>query len=216
MCRSCYSASRWRRHCTLSTSSDFVVSATLCSSAAFSGPIFVPSPKVTLGKERGLTFPSQRLRQHPLTPLCPIVQGARGKPAPGPLEPSILELKDFYMTDPISRASQTMAKCVQAVQNMNWGRAREITDGDLTKPRLGANRFDAKVFRCDETELGVSLDVGSVLYEVRIISLVGTRDLKYYVHDFSLTINSCQAVGLSYSCLVKWHGGVEKSCLYKS
>jgi NADH dehydrogenase (ubiquinone) Fe-S protein 1 len=26
------------------------------------------------------------------------------------------ELKDFYMTDPITRASQTMAKCVQATQ----------------------------------------------------------------------------------------------------
>jgi len=26
------------------------------------------------------------------------------------------ELEDFYMTDTISRASQTMAKCVQAVR----------------------------------------------------------------------------------------------------
>ncbi|KAK5861042.1 hypothetical protein PBY51_022468 [Eleginops maclovinus] len=33
----------------------------------------------------------------------------------GPLVPPQLTVKDFYMTDPISRASQTMAKCVKAV-----------------------------------------------------------------------------------------------------
>ncbi|CAF1649053.1 unnamed protein product, partial [Didymodactylos carnosus] len=32
------------------------------------------------------------------------------------LIPPITELKDFYMTDPISRASLTMAKCVKAVE----------------------------------------------------------------------------------------------------
>ncbi|XP_067370834.1 NADH-ubiquinone oxidoreductase 75 kDa subunit, mitochondrial-like isoform X2 [Channa argus] len=32
-----------------------------------------------------------------------------------PLVPQQLTVKDFYMTDPISRASQTMAKCVKAV-----------------------------------------------------------------------------------------------------
>ncbi|XP_041056273.1 NADH-ubiquinone oxidoreductase 75 kDa subunit, mitochondrial [Carcharodon carcharias] len=32
-----------------------------------------------------------------------------------PLVPPQLTIKDFYMTDPISRASQTMAKCVKAV-----------------------------------------------------------------------------------------------------
>ncbi|XP_044073860.1 NADH-ubiquinone oxidoreductase 75 kDa subunit, mitochondrial-like isoform X1 [Siniperca chuatsi] len=32
-----------------------------------------------------------------------------------PLVPTQLTVKDFYMTDPISRASQTMAKCVKAV-----------------------------------------------------------------------------------------------------
>ncbi|KAJ1186683.1 hypothetical protein NDU88_003464 [Pleurodeles waltl] len=32
-----------------------------------------------------------------------------------PLVPPQLSIKDFYMTDPISRASQTMAKCVKAV-----------------------------------------------------------------------------------------------------
>nr|XP_006636856.2 PREDICTED: NADH-ubiquinone oxidoreductase 75 kDa subunit, mitochondrial [Lepisosteus oculatus] len=32
-----------------------------------------------------------------------------------PLAPPMLTVKDFYMTDPISRASQTMAKCVKAV-----------------------------------------------------------------------------------------------------
>jgi len=34
-----------------------------------------------------------------------------------PLVPPQQTLKDFYMTDPISRASQTMAKCVQAVRD---------------------------------------------------------------------------------------------------
>ncbi|KAM9347416.1 NADH-ubiquinone oxidoreductase 75 kDa subunit, mitochondrial-like [Symphorus nematophorus] len=33
----------------------------------------------------------------------------------GPLVPPQLTVRDFYMTDPISRASQTMAKCVKAV-----------------------------------------------------------------------------------------------------
>ncbi|KAK0150755.1 NADH-ubiquinone oxidoreductase subunit, mitochondrial [Merluccius polli] len=33
-----------------------------------------------------------------------------------PFVPSLLTVKDFYMTDPISRASQTMAKCVKAVR----------------------------------------------------------------------------------------------------
>uniref|UniRef100_A0A646QEL3 NADH-ubiquinone oxidoreductase 75 kDa subunit, mitochondrial n=1 Tax=Hemiscolopendra marginata TaxID=943146 RepID=A0A646QEL3_9MYRI len=33
-----------------------------------------------------------------------------------PLKPKLLTLKDFYMTDSISRASQTMARCVQAVE----------------------------------------------------------------------------------------------------
>jgi len=32
-----------------------------------------------------------------------------------PLTPKLLALKDFYMTDAISRSSQTMAKCVKAV-----------------------------------------------------------------------------------------------------
>ena len=33
------------------------------------------------------------------------------------LHPGLLALKDFYMTDAISRSSQTMAKCVKAVVN---------------------------------------------------------------------------------------------------
>lgn len=33
-----------------------------------------------------------------------------------PLTPPINSLKDFYMTDSISRASSTMAKCVKAVE----------------------------------------------------------------------------------------------------
>ena len=34
---------------------------------------------------------------------------------PAPLTVNQHKLQDFYMTDSISRASQTMAKCVQAV-----------------------------------------------------------------------------------------------------
>lgn len=45
-------------------------------------------------------------------------QSSKAQSLKQPLQPSILELKDFYMTDAISRASQTMAKCVNAVQTM--------------------------------------------------------------------------------------------------
>lgn len=38
----------------------------------------------------------------------------KGQLDPKPLTPPQITLKDFYMTDSISRASQTMAKCVQA------------------------------------------------------------------------------------------------------
>lgn len=41
--------------------------------------------------------------------------GLRGSAADAaPLTPPQLALKDFYMTDVISRASETMAKCVKA------------------------------------------------------------------------------------------------------
>ncbi|XP_028401079.1 NADH-ubiquinone oxidoreductase 75 kDa subunit, mitochondrial-like [Dendronephthya gigantea] len=40
------------------------------------------------------------------------------KPSDKALIPPILNLEDFYMTDPISRASQTMAKCSKAVKTM--------------------------------------------------------------------------------------------------
>ena len=46
------------------------------------------------------------------------LQSSKAQSLKQPLQPSILELKDFYMTDAISRASQTMAKCVNAVQTM--------------------------------------------------------------------------------------------------
>lgn len=47
-----------------------------------------------------------------------LMQSSKAQSLKQPLQPSILELKDFYMTDSISRASQTMAKCVNAVQSM--------------------------------------------------------------------------------------------------
>nr|XP_039272545.1 LOW QUALITY PROTEIN: NADH-ubiquinone oxidoreductase 75 kDa subunit, mitochondrial-like [Styela clava] len=36
-----------------------------------------------------------------------------------PLKPNMIELSDFYMTDSISRASQTMAKCVKAAKGLS-------------------------------------------------------------------------------------------------
>lgn len=41
---------------------------------------------------------------------------AQAKPADAPLDVKQKVLEDFYITDPISRASPTMAKCVQAVK----------------------------------------------------------------------------------------------------
>lgn len=41
-----------------------------------------------------------------------------GKPSATALIPPLVKLEDFYMTDPISRASQTMAKCSKAVKTM--------------------------------------------------------------------------------------------------
>lgn len=37
------------------------------------------------------------------------------KPVSGKVEVQLKKLEDYFMTDPISRASPTMAKCVQAV-----------------------------------------------------------------------------------------------------
>jgi len=77
--------------------------------------------------------------QHPLPPIfacsfgayawtclcCPAVtsehcgsgsgQGLTQALSSAPLTPPILELKDFYMTNTISRLSPTMARCVRAV-----------------------------------------------------------------------------------------------------
>jgi NADH dehydrogenase (ubiquinone) Fe-S protein 1 len=45
-----------------------------------------------------------------------LLQGVKQQlSASTPLIPPILELKDFYMTDSISRSSQIMAQCVRAV-----------------------------------------------------------------------------------------------------
>lgn len=45
-----------------------------------------------------------------------FLQGTGAKLTSDVLTADICTLKDFYMTDSISKASQTMAKCVQAVQ----------------------------------------------------------------------------------------------------
>ncbi|XP_039613802.1 NADH-ubiquinone oxidoreductase 75 kDa subunit, mitochondrial [Polypterus senegalus] len=43
-----------------------------------------------------------------------LSQSVNQKLLPSPLVPTQLTIRDFFMTDPISRASQTMAKCVKA------------------------------------------------------------------------------------------------------
>ena len=43
-------------------------------------------------------------------------QSTRSQLSSAPLSVDVQNLEDFYMTDPISRASQTMAKCVAAVK----------------------------------------------------------------------------------------------------
>jgi len=48
-----------------------------------------------------------------------LAQSISGNLQDKPLTPSLLNLKDFYMTNSIGRASQTMAKCVKAVQDMD-------------------------------------------------------------------------------------------------
>ena len=53
--------------------------------------------------------------------LCEIIpptctQSTRAQLSSAPLSVDIEYLEDFYMTDPISRASQTMAKCTAAVK----------------------------------------------------------------------------------------------------
>lgn len=48
-----------------------------------------------------------------------LAQSISGKVLDKPLTPSLLNLKDFYMTNSIGRASSTMAKCVKAVQEMD-------------------------------------------------------------------------------------------------
>ena len=48
--------------------------------------------------------------------LFACIQSTRSQLSPTPLSVDIEYLEDFYMTDPISRASQTMAKCIAAVK----------------------------------------------------------------------------------------------------
>ncbi|KAL4222175.1 NADH dehydrogenase Fe-S protein subunit 1 ndufs1 [Mactra antiquata] len=48
-----------------------------------------------------------------------LAQSVSGTIQEKPLTPSMQNLKDFYMTNSIGRASQTMAKCVKAVQDMD-------------------------------------------------------------------------------------------------
>jgi NADH-quinone oxidoreductase subunit G len=48
----------------------------------------------------------------------------KAAPAPGAVSaaPLVSPIDNFFMTDAISRASATMAKCVQARQTMMYGR----------------------------------------------------------------------------------------------
>lgn len=52
-------------------------------------------------------------------------QMVKGNMDSKPLDVKQKELEDFYMTDPISRASSTMAKCVQAVMKQKQSKYYE-------------------------------------------------------------------------------------------
>ena len=52
---------------------------------------------------------------HLSAPVPPFQSVTGQSKASSPVSPSLLRLEDFYMTNTISRASPTMAKCVQAV-----------------------------------------------------------------------------------------------------
>lgn len=47
--------------------------------------------------------------------MCLVDPQSLQKPVSGKLDVQLKQLEDFFMTDAISRASPTMAKCVQAV-----------------------------------------------------------------------------------------------------
>lgn len=47
--------------------------------------------------------------------VCLVDPQSLQKPVSGKLDVQLKQLEDFFMTDAISRASPTMAKCVQAV-----------------------------------------------------------------------------------------------------
>ena len=48
-----------------------------------------------------------------LETVTPAPWGSFGKEGPLTNEPFVSPIENFYMTDPISRASETMAKCVE-------------------------------------------------------------------------------------------------------
>ncbi|KAG8237324.1 hypothetical protein J437_LFUL017526 [Ladona fulva] len=47
---------------------------------------------------------------------CELFQSVEGKLSQSPVDVKYKGLEDFFMTDTISRASPTMAKCVKAVR----------------------------------------------------------------------------------------------------
>ena len=56
------------------------------------------------------------MRQYIHTNTHTHMQSTKPSLQSGPLNVSLQNLEDFYMTDSISRASQTMARCVAAVK----------------------------------------------------------------------------------------------------
>ncbi len=58
-------------------------------------------------------------------------QGVKAQMANSPLAAPQQDLKDFYMTDAISRSSQTMAKCAAAVEDAD--QSKYLHQQDKTK-----------------------------------------------------------------------------------
>ncbi len=56
-----------------------------------------------------------------LETVTPATWGSFGKEGPVNGEPFVSPIDNFYMTDPISRASETMAKCVETYLTPDTG-----------------------------------------------------------------------------------------------
>ena len=61
--------------------------------------------------------------------ITPAPWGVFGETGPVGSEPFVYPIRDFYRTDPISRASRTMAKCSELLGGNAEGQRRTGTHG---------------------------------------------------------------------------------------